>query len=191
MSDAFATLLGAAAPVTAPPPVVEPPAHFMATFAGLYYKPTGKNQEKLNFNITVKVPMAWLSRLDYLPQGFFKKFIAPRVMVKEGYEGFNGIAKCQLIDSTGLPDDIDDVAFLNWTADRAKLEAYAKRNKMPIKPELYVDADDLRRAIKRCHECRAEKGSDESVFVREQAKRETGKSKVNRDIAREFEALGY
>lgn len=188
----------APAPAVVPTPFIPAPAvepdYFMAKFGGFYYQPMGKQNEDKPFEIEVKIPTAWLKRSDYIPEGFFRAFLAPRVMKNnKAFPGFNGIKKVELLSTSGLPAINDDYAFLNWTADMSILEAFVNQRKLPVKPELYATPQELRRAIFRCTQCVREshQGGGIDVFLKEQEKRTTGKNKVKREVEAELKAIGY
>lgn len=166
--------------------------YFMAVFRGFYYKPNGKHNEDKPFEIEVKIPSAWLRRTEYIPEGFFRAFLAKRVMPAK-YEDFNGIKTVQLISTSGLPANITEKSFLNWTADMQVLEQFITMRNLPVKVELYATPQELRRAIFRCIQCISEsgKGGGIDVFLKEQEKRTLGKNKVKREVEAELKAIGY
>lgn len=196
-----ADLPASSAPVQTPDPVPvvnpEPPKQasqdfFTAVFQGMYYKPTGKNMDKAPFKVECRVPMAWLKRNDYIPVGFFKAFLAPRLMPVQ-YPDYNGCETVYLVSTSGLPKELPDQSFLHWTAELSVLEQFARSRSLPIKFELYADAHELRRAILRCIQCinESSKGGGIDVFLKEQDMRNKGKNKVKRDIEAELKAIGY
>lgn len=183
----------AVAPQLPPAPQAEP-AFFMAKFGGFYYVPSGKNSEDKPFQIEVKIPTAWLKRNDYIPEGFFRAFLAPRLMKNNPeFPSYNGIKNAELLSTTGLPATTDDKTFLNWTSDLAVLEAFIIQRNLPVKADLYATPRELRRAIFRCIQCIKEsnQGGGIDVFLKEQEKRTTGKNKVKREVEAELKAIGY
>jgi hypothetical protein len=165
-------------------PAEQPPIgeaeYTTATFQGLYYKGVANGKEAVSFKIDIKVPFACLRDQGYHPAWVMQK-MGKSLLGKDA--AFGGLRNFELTQTTKLPNDLNPIEHLNWTANYHDLcnlvKRYAtERQYYPLDPsegtplparrvsvmqELFSTPASLRNAIKRCM-------ADPEAFDKEQGK---------------------
>lgn len=159
-----------------------PVAFIEATFSGTYFKTVSGGKDIASFEKKVKIPERWLHRDDIMPETLFTRFFAQRELGLE--PGFTTIRQVKLTEVSSLPDDLTEERELAWSGSIEQLTRYAKRYARKVRPELYMSAHELKKAIKRAI-------SAPEVFEVEQSEFAGGSVDENKQMFEELRALGY
>lgn len=159
------------------------PETFQATFTGYYFAGTGQGYEKVGFRETVTLPLSWLERDDFSPNGLFRRFLAGKPKVLGTRDGYSGVYTCTLVETSPLPQ-LPDKAYLTWTTNYTDLTRFARQRNLGIRPDLYPTVDELREAIRFAME-------EPEAFAKMQDKRSKSSRVVHLNMEAELAALGY
>lgn len=149
-------------------------------FTGVHYAPGQNGLEARSFDVGINIPVSYTKRKDITPIGLFRQFFARKAL---GTQGYSGLRLCAMTEVHGeLPEDLNLVQRLMWTADHEKLVAMAQKygkgewtevdqdnipigdHEISVLPELYPGTIDLRDAILRVRK-------EPKAFKAEQEKR--------------------
>lgn len=133
--------------VAPPPPSREVP-FVTCTFRGTYYKAASRGLEREHYEETVKIPERMVRDPNRSAIGIFRDIIGPRVLAKK--PGFSGVAFCTLVDSDGLPADLNLTKKIDYTGTHKALSEIAKMHTPDVKPGLYHQQQKLKHAIRLC-----------------------------------------